>query len=397
MNIGIYSIFYEMYLGVLVISLIHLASGQTPEIVDEIKKDVKPVNAIGYLNCTAVHLKLGATVHWAKFVYNGDEKSTIDLSEDDKIVLQNSDQMGKKEDLGEPKYSVIVVNNNVDLRTTFILVIRYLKETDAGDYMCYIKIQNTDYQNWPKKIGTLVVQVAPTINIEGTSVYEVVVGGSLNLSCSAYGVPYPNITWKREDGGELSTGGSLYFGATLMLTNIQRSDHGNHICVADNSVRPPDSYTVQIKVFYSPICRAVQESVGQAQNRRFDAKLECIIEGHPEPSMYWERYENTERIEITDDVNYETHKLSGSQNSLEQMWYSLLVKNVQANDYANYWCIAVNRYGSCQSKFTLFETMECQGHNCPSIKPAGASQNVAYLLPLVFVALSVLFVQSALF
>ncbi|XP_033758041.1 lachesin-like [Pecten maximus] len=299
--------------------------------------------------------------------------------------------MGKKEDLGEPKYSVKVIEDK--LRSTFILMIRYLKETDAGNYMCYIKIQNTDYTDWPKKIGTLVVQVAPTINIVGTSVYEVVVGGSLNLSCSAYGVPSPNITWKREDGGELSMGGFQYWGATLYLKNIQKEDQGNHICVADNSVRPPDSYTVQIKVFYAPTCRSVQNSVGQAQNRRFNAKLECIIEGHPEPYMFWERYENTKRMEIQDDVNYETHKLSGNQNSLEQMWYSLLVKNVQANDYADYWCVAVNKYGSCESKFALFETMECQGFNCPSLKTSGSNQNIAYFLPSVFAAVCVTFIH----
>ncbi|XP_060085640.1 lachesin-like [Ylistrum balloti] len=361
-------------------------SGQKPEIVNLIKKDVKPVNAIGYLNCTTVHLNNGATVHWAKILKGGD-KDMVDISEDDKIVLQNSVKLGKKEDLGEPKYGVTVKQDN--LRTKFILMVRYLKESDAGEYMCYIKIQNTDYSYWPKEIGKLIVQVAPVINIVGTSVYEAVVGGNLTLSCTAYGVPYPNITWKREDGRELAVGGFQYWGKKLKLKNIQKEDQGNHICVADNSVRPPASYTVQIKVFYAPTCRSVQNTVGQAQNRRFDAKLECIVEGHPDPYMYWERYENTKRIEITDDVNYETHKLSGIQNSLGQMWYSLLVKNVQANDYADYWCIAVNKYGSCEAKFTLFETMECQGYNCPSLKISGSNQNVAYILPMVFAAISV--------
>ncbi|OWF47237.1 lachesin-like [Mizuhopecten yessoensis] len=376
-----------MLLAVLTICVFHVASGQKPDIVDEIKKDVKPVNAIGYLNCTAVHLNLGATVHWAKIIYNGDEMSTVDLSEDDKVVLQNSAAMGKKEDLGEPKYGVLVKHDK--LRTTFILLVRYLLEKDAGDYMCYIKIQNTDHSDWPKKIGTIVVQVAPTINIIGTSVYEAVIGGNLTLSCSAYGVPSPNITWKREDGKELAMGGFQYWGATLVLRDIAKKDQGNHICVADNSVRPPASYTVQIKVFYAPTCRAVQNSVGQVQNRRYDAKLECLVEGHPEPHMSWKRYENNERMIIHDDSNFETDKLSGTQNYLEEMWYTLLVKNVQANDYADYWCTADNKYGSCEAKFTLFETAECQGHNCPSLKTSGSNQIVAYLLPLVFAAWSV--------
>lgn len=68
-------------------------------------------------------------------------------------------------------------------------------------------------------------------------------------------------------------------GATLNLTDIQRNDRGNYICVADNNVKPPDSFKVEVIVFFQPSCRPVQSTVGQAQNRRFNAKLECIVAG----------------------------------------------------------------------------------------------------------------------
>lgn len=68
-------------------------------------------------------------------------------------------------------------------------------------------------------------------------------------------------------------------GATLNLTDIQRNDRGNYICVADNNVKPPDSFKVEVIVFFKPSCRPVQSTVGQAQNRRFNAKLECIVAG----------------------------------------------------------------------------------------------------------------------
>ena len=68
-------------------------------------------------------------------------------------------------------------------------------------------------------------------------------------------------------------------GAQLNLTNIQKKDRGTYICVADNNVKPPDTYKVEVIVFFPPVCRAVQNTVGQAQNRRLNAKLECIVAG----------------------------------------------------------------------------------------------------------------------
>ena len=68
-------------------------------------------------------------------------------------------------------------------------------------------------------------------------------------------------------------------GAQLNLTDIQKKDSGNYICVADNNVKPPDNFKVEVIVFFPPACRAVQNTLGQAQNRRFNAKLECIVAG----------------------------------------------------------------------------------------------------------------------
>lgn len=39
-----------------------------------------------------------------------------------------------------------------------MLVIRYLEEADAGDYLCTIRIQGVHWAEWPKQIGKLTVQ-----------------------------------------------------------------------------------------------------------------------------------------------------------------------------------------------------------------------------------------------
>ena len=60
---------------------------------------------------------------------------------------------------------------------------------------------------------------------------------------------------------------------------MTKTDRGLYRCVADNQVRPPDEYLVAVNVFFKPDTIAVQDSVGQAADRQFDAKLECRVSG----------------------------------------------------------------------------------------------------------------------
>ncbi|XP_056010568.1 lachesin-like isoform X2 [Ostrea edulis] len=372
----------------LLVGISNFVDAQRPDIVDEILPEVKQKNQIGYLNCTVVNKGSESVVQWTKSeTVNGG--NPILLSEDDKIVYQGNDQ-GINEDSGLKKYDIQSRTNG--RRITYMLVIRYLAEEDAGDYLCTIKIQGVEWPEWPKKIGKLTVQIAPQIQPSINSIYEQNIGTSLQLNCESHGNPYPNITWKREDGQELPLGGFQSRGAQLNLTDIQRNDRGNYICVADNNVKPPDNFKVELIVFFAPSCRPVQSSVGQAQNRRFNAKLECIVAGYPQPSMVWMKEgENGKRIDIQDDDKYDITKQFSSQLQNDEFWYTLLVKNVQAKDYTKYFCVGNNRYGSGETNIVLFETMECQGSNCPSAGGSGTSGLEASLSSILLLGLLSLF------
>ena len=63
------------------------------------------------------------------------------------------------------------------------------------------------------------------------------------------------------------------------MLGIRAKDRGQFICIADNNVKPPTDYTVQLEVRFKPYCITGQDTVGQAQNRRFHAKLECYVSG----------------------------------------------------------------------------------------------------------------------
>lgn len=65
----------------------------------------------------------------------------------------------------------------------------------------------------------------------------------------------------------------------LFMSNVTVANMGVYRCVADNNIKPPAESLAQVLVFHAPSTRVVQESVGQAQNRRFNAKLECITKG----------------------------------------------------------------------------------------------------------------------
>lgn len=54
---------------------------------------------------------------------------------------------------------------------------------------------------------------------------------------------------------------------------------GVYTCVADNDIRPSARYEVDINVYFPPSCAPLQSVVGQAQNRRFNAKMVCVVEG----------------------------------------------------------------------------------------------------------------------
>ncbi|XP_048748898.2 lachesin-like isoform X2 [Ostrea edulis] len=337
----------------LLVGISNFVDAQRPDIVDEILPEVKQKNQTGYLNCTVVNKGSESVVLWTRSqTVNGG--NPILLSEDDKIVYQGNDQ-GINEDSGLKKYDIQSRING--RRITYMLVIRYLAEEDAGDYLCTIKIQGIEWVEWPKKIGKLTVQVAPKIQPGMNSIYEQNIGTSLQLNCEAHGNPYPNITWRREDGQELPMGGFQSRGSQLSLTDIQRNDRGNYICVADNNVKPPDNFKVELIVFFAPSCRPVQSSVGQAQHRRLNAKLECIVAGYPQPSMVWMKEgENGKRIDIQDDDKYDITQQFSSQLQNDEFWYTLLVKNVQAKDYTKYFCVGNNSYGSGETTIRLYES-----------------------------------------
>ncbi|XP_052060075.1 lachesin-like isoform X2 [Mytilus californianus] len=359
-------------------SMLCLVFAVRPEIVDDILPEVKKQGQTAYLNCSVINLQSPAQLQWIKQITPSGLPGYISSDETVRVdyVVE-----------GRRKYDVVKYRSNN--REMYQLIIRSLTETDAGNYTCQIYLPNQNYKEWPQKLGELTVQIAPTI--KGTSALRITVqeGQNITLNCDANGIPAPNITWKRGDGFPLPNGGfqqrvrenKRYLllkpaavtvfdkGGIYNVYQINAIDRGQFICIADNNVKPPASYTVQLEVRFSPYCTAVQDTVGQAQNRRFHAKLECLVAANPRAEVIWyKEYKSTqEKEQIQDNDKYILEQQDDQRLKVNEKWYTLSIKNVEANDYGDYYCTGKNEYGENQAKFKLFETEECRGQKCPSV------------------------------
>ena len=161
------------------------------------------------------------------------------------------------------------VNIIHDSPHTWTLHIKDVQAEDKGYYMCQV---NTDPMI--SQTGHLDVVVPPTIIDEESSPSTVSIREKHNASliCKASGVPYPNITWRREDGKPIyrdvqrAAGGRLdkvYQGEylDLQVTNavlcsplttdhqdISREQMGAYLCIASNKIPPSVSKRITLIV-----------------------------------------------------------------------------------------------------------------------------------------------------
>jgi hypothetical protein len=340
------------------LALLNFVRGQDqPEITQIILPEVKMIGMTGYLNCT-VSRQGDNKVFW---IHKG---MNMILTSDNRVEVDES--INAVVD-GLTKYDVARrVSGN---QHTYMLVVRRLVLTDAGNYTCQVNVKGYNIQ--PSKDGIIVVMMPPYI-IQGQTTQTITVteGGAVNLTCAAHGYPMPNISWVRVNGNTLPPPYNRFAfkGTKLPLTNIRPIDRGMYRCVADNNVRPLATYDTTVYVNFRPAVRAVQSSYGQAQNRLFDLIIECIVAGYPTPDMKWYKQVQgqTPTEVITDDKHVVNQLLShGQQLSISEVWYQLIIINVQGNDYGHYTCQGTNKLGVGNFSIQVYETSECQGANCP--------------------------------
>ena len=95
-----------------------------------------------------------------------------------------------------------------------------------------------------------IVRVAPQITTQPQA-GSVTEGDNVTLSCNASGNPVPTISWTRDESLVSSGDQRISFEAgnrQLTITNVNRTDSGQYLCVADNSEGNDTSNAITLDV-----------------------------------------------------------------------------------------------------------------------------------------------------
>lgn len=95
--------------------------------------------------------------------------------------------------------------------------------------------------------------VKPFFNKEPQDVV-MVVGQRVVFQCSVEGEPSPSVLWRREDGKMPIGRARILDNKSLLIDNVQTSDEGLYICVAENlvgSITTKASLVVNCKWIYT--------------------------------------------------------------------------------------------------------------------------------------------------
>ncbi|XP_074115531.1 dpr-interacting protein lambda [Cotesia typhae] len=234
---------------------------------------------------------------------------------------------------------------------TWKLHIANVQKNDSGTYMCQV---NTDPMR--SQMGYMVVQIPPDImDDDSTDGYVTGERGNIKLRCVAMGIPQPTVTWRREDGrnitlreeGREKVSVKSLEGETLNLTGIMRNEMGNYLCIASNGVPPTISKRYNVQVHFQPTTKVTNQLVGAPINR--NVTLECTVEASPRAMNTWYRDKGEKLLP--------SFKYTMSESALnEYTWQmNLTIHNLEKKDFGGYVCAAVNALGHSESSVRLQE------------------------------------------
>ncbi|XP_025991163.1 tyrosine-protein phosphatase Lar isoform X8 [Solenopsis invicta] len=159
-----------------------------------------------------------------------------------------------------------------------------ITESDVSDQGKYECVANNSVGTEYSKSTTLYVKVrrvSPSFSIPPPSVSEVMLGGSLNLTCVAVGAPMPYVKWRKDPATDLTPEDNLPVGKNvLMLADIKES--ANYTCTAASDLGVIEA-TTMVKVQSLP---GPPENVQVSDITATSVKLSWSYKGPDELQYY---------------------------------------------------------------------------------------------------------------
>ncbi|XP_066950543.1 lachesin-like isoform X2 [Macrobrachium rosenbergii] len=252
---------------------------------------------------------------------------------------------------------------------TWYLHITDVRETDTGKYMCQINTASA-----MTIAGYLTVVVPPDI-VDQESSGDVIAqeGNDVKLRCRARGSPKPTVTWKREDGRNItvdkSTSVTEYEGEVLRLSKVSRMDMGAYLCIASNGHPPTVSKRMLVSVDFPPMLWIPHQLI--AAGRGSTVVLECFTEAHPTSLNYWTRGDGNM---IYDSDKYTIENRVG--NPEYKIHMLLTVKYLTSDDFGTYRCVAKNPRGETDGTIKVYDSGPPMTTNVPLTTEVELFENI---------------------
>jgi hypothetical protein len=212
---------------------------------------------------------------------------------------------------------------------------------DAGLYTCSVdNIHGNDSSS-----AYLSVQVIPQFLEEPVNNTKLV-GDNVTMSCSAYGIPVPSITWLKDgvpitDPSSVTSISGRISSTRLLLASLNFSDVAGYSCIASNnlvSLQTTNSSTATLTIHMPVIITG--SPMNDTVNETDTVSYTCAARGLPSPSFMWSASDGRD-LTSRDDISINTtmtSQLIGPTQTISVLTFN----SIRDSDATQYTCTAYN-------------------------------------------------------
>nr|XP_034995443.1 protein turtle homolog B isoform X1 [Zootoca vivipara] len=232
----------------------------------------------------------------------------------------------------DPEYA-----GRANLHDKASLRIEQVRSEDQGWYECKVLMLDQQYDTFHNGSWVhLTVNAPPTFTETPPQYVEAKEGGSITLTCMAFGNPKPTVTWLKE--GDLLGANNKYqvSDGSLTVVSVSRDDRGAYTCRA-YSIQGEAVHTTRLLVQGPPFIVSPPENI--TVNISQDAMFTCQAEAYPGNLTYTWHWED-ENVYFKNDLKLRVRILIDG---------TLIIFRVKPEDAGKYTCIPSNSLGRSPS------------------------------------------------